>query len=67
MLASLVVEDVASLGLHGTAPKIEHRINIPLTAYLREYGLRSSVAIALGLLAGAGALIALFRRARRPA
>jgi hypothetical protein len=67
VLASLVVEDVPSLGLKGTAPRLDHVIKIPLTAYLRDFLLRGGVAVALGLAAGAGLLIALLRRARRAA
>jgi hypothetical protein len=67
VLASLVVENVPSLGLVGTAPKIDHVTRIPLTAYAREYLQRTAVAVALGLVAGAGLLLALVRRARRAA
>jgi len=61
-LSSLVVEDVPSIGLHGTAAPATRRFNVPITAYLRS----PSLAVTLGLAAGAGLVLALRRRARRP-
>ncbi|MEO7329494.1 MAG: DUF2330 domain-containing protein [Minicystis sp.] len=67
LLASLVVEDVPSLGLHGSPPVITRKVNIPLSVYMETYVLKRSVAIGLGLAAGLVLLLGLRLRARRSA
>jgi hypothetical protein len=64
-LASLVAEDVPSLGLSAAAPPAARKYNVPITAYLKSYLLRTTAATALGLVAGIAMMTALFRRARR--
>jgi hypothetical protein len=61
-LASLVVGEVPSIGLHGSAAApAARRFRIPITAYLRK----TLVALGLGLAVGIGLVTALARRARR--
>jgi hypothetical protein len=62
-LASLVTEDVAALGIHGTAPRVERRYNT--RARLGLYLERNSAPIALGLAVGALVVAALRRRVQR--
>jgi hypothetical protein len=65
-LASFVVEDVPTLGLHVKVPVIERKMNVPLSAYVGPYVLKRNVAMGLGLLTGLALLIGLRRRAGRP-
>ncbi len=66
-LASFVVEDVPSLGLHGAPPVITRKVNIPLSVYFETYVLKREPAIGLGLGFGLALLLGLRFRARRSA
>lgn len=65
-LAALVAEDVPSLGLTGAPKEPVRKYNVPVLARVRPLLQRPAAALALGLAAGTGLLLALLRRARRP-